>query len=175
MSYMTEERRMIQQTARDFAMNEVLPVANKLDPEQGDIPMALREKMGELGFFGITIPERYGGQGLGVFEYILITEELARAWMSVASIIARGNGLGGGFTEAQRGEFLPKMARGEFLGAAALSEADAGSDLANVSCKATRDGDAWVINGSKTFIRGAATRASASFSCSRNPESFRPG
>lgn len=158
MSYMTEERRMIQQTARDFAMNEVLPVANKLDPEQGDIPMALREKMGELGFFGITIPERYGGQGLGVFEYILITEELARAWMSVASIIARGNGLGGGFTEAQRGEFLPKMARGEFLGAAALSEADAGSDLANVSCKATRDGDAWVINGSKmwcTFADGA--------------------
>jgi butyryl-CoA dehydrogenase len=155
---MTEERRMIQQTARDFAMNEVLPVANKLDPEQGDIPMALREKMGELGFFGITIPERYGGQGLGVFEYILITEELARAWMSVASIIARGNGLGGGFTEAQRGEFLPKMARGEFLGAAALSEADAGSDLANVSCKATRDGDAWVINGSKmwcTFADGA--------------------
>ena len=158
MSYMTEERRMIQQTARDFAMNEVLPVANKLDPEQGDIPMALREKMGQLGFFGITIPERYGGQGLGVFEYILITEELARAWMSVASIIARGNGLGGGFTEAQRREFLPKMARGEFLGAAALSEADAGSDLANVSCKATRDGDAWVINGSKmwcTFADGA--------------------
>jgi len=158
MSYMTDERLMIQQTARDFAMKEVLPVANKLDPEQGDIPMDLRAKMGELGFFGIILPEEYGGMGLGVFEYVLVTEELARAWMSVASIIARGNGLGGGFTEAQRREFLPKVARGEFLGAAALSEADAGSDLANVSCKATRDGDGWLINGSKmwcTFADGA--------------------
>ncbi|HSR58757.1 MAG TPA: acyl-CoA dehydrogenase family protein, partial [Candidatus Binataceae bacterium] len=151
MSYMTEERQMIQQTARDFAMNEVLPVANKLDPEQGDIPMDLRAKMGKLGFFGIMIPEEYGGQGLGVFEYVLVTEELARAWMSVASIIARGNGMGAGWTEAQRKEFLPKMARGEFLGAAALSEPDAGSDLANVSCRATRDGDGWVINGTKTW------------------------
>jgi butyryl-CoA dehydrogenase len=155
---MTEERQMIQETARDFAMNEVLPAANKLDPEQGDIPMELRTKMGQLGFFGIIIPAQYGGQGLGVFEYVLVTEELARAWMSVASIIARGNGLGGGFSEAQRREFLPRMARGEFLGAAALSEADAGSDLANVSCKATRDGDGWTINGTKmwcTFADGA--------------------
>jgi alkylation response protein AidB-like acyl-CoA dehydrogenase len=151
MSYMTEERQMIQQTAREFAMNEVLPVANKLDPEQGDIPMDLRAKMGKLGFFGIMIPEEYGGQGLGVFEYVLVTEELARAWMSVASIIARGNGMGAGWTEVQRKEFLPKMARGEFLGAAALSEPDAGSDLANVSCRATRDGDGWVINGTKTW------------------------
>jgi len=88
---------------------------------------------------------------MGAFEYVLITEELARAWMSVASIIARGNGLGGGFTAAQRREYLPRMARGEFLGAAALSEPDAGSDLANVSCKATRDGDGWMLNGTKTW------------------------
>lgn len=151
MSYMNDERRMIQQTARDFAMNEVLPVANKLDPEQGDIPMDLRNKLAEMGYFGVLISEQYGGLALGAFEYVLITEELARAWMSVASIIARGNGLGGGFSEAQRREYLPKMARGEFLGAAALSEPDAGSDLANVSCKATRDGDGWVLNGTKTW------------------------
>ena len=91
MSHMTEERLMIQQTARDFAMKEVLPVANELDPVQGDIPMELRAKMAELGYFGILVPEEYGGLGLGVFEYALVTEELARAWMSVASIIARGN------------------------------------------------------------------------------------
>ena len=151
MSYMTDERRMIQQSARDFAMNEVLPIANKLDPEQGDIPMELRDKLAQMGYFGIVIPEEYGGLGMGAFEYVLITEELARAWMSVASIIARGNGLGGGFTAEQRKEYLPKMARGEFLGAAALSEPDAGSDLANVSCKATRDGDGWMLNGTKTW------------------------
>ena len=75
MSYMTDERRMIQSAARDFAMNEVLPIANKLDPEQGDIPMALRDKLAEMGYFGVVIPEEYGGLGLGAFEYALITEE----------------------------------------------------------------------------------------------------
>ena len=93
MSYMTDERRMIQETAREFAMKEVLPIANKLDPVQGEIPMELRDKLAEMGYFGIIMPEEHGGLGLGCFEYCLITEELARAWMSVASIIARGNGM----------------------------------------------------------------------------------
>jgi alkylation response protein AidB-like acyl-CoA dehydrogenase len=151
MTYMNPERLMIQEAARGFAMKEVLPAANRLDPVQGDIPMELRRKLGELGYFGILIAQQYGGLGLGVFEYALVTEELARAWMSVGSIIARGNGLGAGFTEAQRREYLPRMARGEFLGAFALSEPDAGSDVANLSCRATRDGDEWVINGTKTW------------------------
>ena len=136
MSYLTEERLMIQQTAREFSLKEVLPVANELDKIKGDIPMDLRDKMGKLGYFGMRIPERYGGSELGVFEYILVTEELARSWMSVASIIARGNGLGGGFSDEQKQNYLPRMARGEFLGAVALSEADAGSDLANIQCRA---------------------------------------
>ena len=96
MGYMTDERRMIQETARAFAMKEVLPIANKLDPEKGDIPRELIQKLADMGYFGIVIPEEYGGLGLGVFEYCLIAEELARAWMSVASIIARGNGLSAG-------------------------------------------------------------------------------
>ncbi len=151
MSYMTEERKMIQQTARDFSVNEVLPVANKLDPVEGEIPMELRDKMAGLGYFGILIPEEFGGLGLGAFEYALVTEELARGWMSVASIIARGNGLWGGISDDQRRKYFPRMARGEFLGAFSLSEPDAGSDLANVSCRAVRDGDEWVINGTKTW------------------------
>ncbi len=158
MGYITEERGLIQKTAREFAMKEVLPVANELDKIKGDIPMSLRDQMGELGYFGMRIPEQYGGLELGVFEYILVTEELARAWMSVASIIARGNGLGGGFSDEQKQKYLPRMAKGEFLGAVALSEPDAGSDLANVQCRARRDGDEWVINGNKmwcTFADGA--------------------
>ena len=135
MGYMTDERRMIQETARAFAMKEVLPLANKLDPEKGDIPPELIQKLADMGYFGIVIPEQYGGLGLGVFEYCLITEELARAWMSVASVIARGNGLsaGRGMTEAQRAVFLPRAARGEFLGAAAMSEPNVGSDLGSIS------------------------------------------
>jgi len=158
MTYITEERQMIQRNAREFAMKEVLPVANQLDPVKGIIPMDLRQKMAGLGYFGIRIPEEYEGLGLGVFEYVLVTEELARGWMSVASIIARGNGLGGGFSEAQRREYLPRMARGEFLGAFAMSEPEAGSDVANISCRAVRDGDDWVVNGEKmwcTFADGA--------------------
>lgn len=160
MGYMTDERRMIQETARAFVMKEVLPVANKLDPEKGDIPPELIQKLADMGYFGIVIPEQYGGLGLGVFEYCLITEELARGWMSVASIIARGNGLsaGRGMTDAQRAVFLPRAARGEFLGAAAMSEPNVGSDLGSIACRARRDGDDWVITGNKywcTFADGA--------------------
>ncbi|MEE9279682.1 MAG: acyl-CoA dehydrogenase family protein [Myxococcota bacterium] len=157
-AYLSDERLAIRDAAREFAMKEVLPVANKLDPERGEIPLDLRDKMGEMGFFGVLIPKEYGGLGLGLFEYMLITEELARAWLSVASIIARGNGLGGGFSEEQRNRILPKMARGECLGAFALSEPDAGSDLAAIRCRAELDGDEWVINGQKmwcTFADGA--------------------
>ncbi|HET6222948.1 MAG TPA: acyl-CoA dehydrogenase family protein, partial [Dongiaceae bacterium] len=90
--YLTPERIMMRDVAREFVREEVLPVANRLDPVKGDIPRDLIEKMGDLGFFGILIPEEYGGLGLGAFEYCLVAEELARGWMSVASIIARGNG-----------------------------------------------------------------------------------
>ncbi|WP_439813618.1 acyl-CoA dehydrogenase family protein [Zavarzinia sp. CC-PAN008] len=160
LGYMTDERRMIQEAARTFAMNEVLPVANELDPVQGDIPMDLRAKMGEMGYFGIMIPEEHGGLGLGYFEYCLIAEELARCWMSVASIIARGNHFYHAIpgTGAERAEKIARMARGDYLGAAALSEPNAGSDLGAVACRAVRDGDEWVITGNKywcTFADGA--------------------
>jgi len=160
MSYMTQERRLIQQSAQEFAMREVLPVANKLDPQQGEIPMSLRDQLAEMGYFGITIPEEYGGLGLGAFEYCLITEELARAWMSVASLIARGNGLIGSraMNDQQKRRYLTRVAKGEFLGAFSMSEPGAGSDIANITCRARKDGDSWVINGNKywcTFADGA--------------------
>ena len=157
MTYMNETRELIQKTAREFSMKEVLPVANELDKVKGDIPMSLRDKMAEMGYFGIRISPEYGGLGLGIFEYCLITEELARGWMSVASIIARAGGAGW-TDEEQRRKYLPRVVRGEFLGAVALSEPEAGSDLANVSCRARREGDEWVINGNKmwcTFADGA--------------------
>ena len=160
MPYITEERRMIQEQAREFTLNEVLPVANKLDPEKGDIPMSLRDKMAELGYFGILIPEQYGGLGLGCFEYCLVTEELSRGWMSVASLIARGNLLIGShmMSEEQRGRYLPRMAKGEFLGAFSMSEPNAGSDISNISCRARKDGTGYLISGNKywcTFADGA--------------------
>src|SRR5258708_14718921 len=95
MSYLTEERKMIQTSARDFAMNEVLPVANKLDPVEGEIPMEIRNKMGELGYFGILIPEEYGGPGMGCFEYSLVAGEVARASGSCSRILSPANGIWG--------------------------------------------------------------------------------
>jgi len=150
---MSAEREMLRQAARDFAMQEVLPLANRLDPEKADMPRSLIDKLAELGYFGITIAEEYGGLGLGCFEYCLIAEELSRAWMSVGSIIARGNTFMGSqlFNAEQRAAILPRVARGEYLGALALSEPGTGSDLASVSCRARRDGDAWVISGNKTW------------------------
>jgi alkylation response protein AidB-like acyl-CoA dehydrogenase len=158
--YLTDERRMIQESAREFVRNEVLPVANELDPVQGDIPMALRRKLGEMGYFGIRLSEDLGGLGLGVFEYALITEELARGWMSVASIIARAASLMGvgGWPQEKRIALTRKAARGEYLAAVSLSEPNVGSDLAAVSCRAVLDGDEWVITGNKywcTFADGA--------------------
>ena len=158
--FMTEERVMIRDVAREFTMNEVLPIANELDPVQGEIPGSLRDKLADMGYFGIRLPEAYGGSGLGCFEYCLIAEQLARGWMSVASLIARGNGtlMIDLLNEDQRRAILPRVARGEYLAAMSLSEPDTGSDLASISCRAERDGDEWVITGNKywcTFADGA--------------------
>ncbi len=158
--YLTPERIMIRDLARDFVREVVLPTANRLDPVKGDMPPELIEQMGDLGFFGILIPEEYGGLGLGAFEYCLVAEELARGWMSVASIIARGNSFYRsvpGEGDARRAK-IEAMAKGRYLGAAALSEPGTGSDLSGVQCRARRDGDDWIITGAKywcTFADGA--------------------
>jgi alkylation response protein AidB-like acyl-CoA dehydrogenase len=154
--FLSDERLEIQATARRFAMQEVLPVANELDPKHEDIPPSLIERMAELGYFGITVSSEYGGMGKGVFEYALIAEELARAWMSVASIIARAQGMGTQVADPERrAALLRRSARGEWIGAAALSEPNAGSDLAAVECRAEREGDEWVLRGEKRWCGNA--------------------
>ncbi|TCP45048.1 butyryl-CoA dehydrogenase [Tamaricihabitans halophyticus] len=157
-SALTDDQQALRNLAREFTEKEVLPVANELDPSGGQIPLELREKMAEVGFFGLRIPEEYGGLGLGATEYCIVAEELARGWMSVASILARGNGMMGSLSDEQKARWYPRMVRGELLGATAISEPEAGSDVANISCRAVRSGDDWVITGTKmwcTFADGA--------------------
>ena len=157
--YLTPERQEIRRTARAFAMEEVLPLADELDPQRGEIPDALLERLAELGYFGIMVDREHGGLGLGVFEYCLICEELARGWMSVASIIARGNGTGcASPDDDRRADLLRRSAAGRWIGGIAFSEPSAGSDLANVECSAERDGDQFVITGTKRWV-GHAERA----------------
>ena len=145
-------REMMRSSARDFCEKEVLPLANRLDPEKAEMPDSLIQAMGEMGYFGILIPEDLGGMGLGYYEYCLVAEELARGWMSVASVIARANSLYTtvpGVTEELRRDRIGKMAAGGYLGAIAISEPNAGSDVASVACRATKEDDAWVLSGSK--------------------------
>ena len=152
----TPEREKLQEQARRFAMDEVLPVADELDPQKGEIPASLLARLAELGYFGITVPAEQGGLGLGVFEYCMVSEELARAWMSTASILARSQGLGTAVADAdRRHELLARSARGDWIGAIALSEPDAGSDLAGVSTRAVLDGDEWVVTGHKRWCGNA--------------------
>ena len=151
--YDTAERRALVQRVRAFAMDEVLPVANRLDPRREDIPDQLLDRMGELGLFGLLIPEDEGGLGLGVLDYCLVSEELARAWMSVGSIIARGNGTGCDSPDPEARARLRRLsAQGKRIGAIAFSEPQAGSDLANVACAAERDDDGWTVTGTKRWV-----------------------
>jgi len=151
---LNDEQLMIQAAARDFAMSEVLPIANEYDPERRDIPPSLIAKLAEMGFFGITIPREYGGLGLGCLEYCLVTEELSRAWMSVGSIIRPMLGYQA-MTEAQKRKYLPKMATGEMIFAFSMSEPGTGSDISGLTSRAERDGDDWVITGNKYWCTNA--------------------
>lgn len=157
---LTTEQRAMRDTARAFVNRKVVPLARELDPVKGDIPRALIDEMAGLGYFGLLIPEEYGGLGLGYMEYCLIAEQLARGWMSVASVIARGNAFyrGVGGSDRQRAARVAQMVDGQYLGALAMSEPQAGSDLTSISCRARRDGDDWVVTGNKywcTFADGA--------------------
>ncbi len=153
MTYMTEERQMIKDTAAQFTNEVVLPLALELDPEKGKIPRSLIEQMGELGFFAIKTPEEHGGLGMGCFEYCLVAEELSRGWMSVGSIIARSN-IDGVLTMKPeiRDRIVPRAVTGDFLSSFALSEPDVGSDLSGIKCRAEQDGDYYVITGSKYWV-----------------------
>jgi alkylation response protein AidB-like acyl-CoA dehydrogenase len=170
---LTAEQEAFRQRAETFAREEVLPVANRLDPLREDVPESLLARLAELGYFGILIGEAHGGLGLGVLEYCLAAEELSRAWMSVASVIALANGALGPIDGARRAERLRRMARGEYLVAFALTEPQAGSDAANVICAARRDGDDWIIEGRKRWC-GWAEQAEAIMLFARTSEPTDP-
>jgi alkylation response protein AidB-like acyl-CoA dehydrogenase len=153
---LTEEQQMIQRTAREFADSEIAPVADQLSRE-GKYPADIVKKLGELGFLGMLIPEEYGGTGLGNFCLVLALEEVNRACASTGVIMSVHNSLCTGpivqwANDELKKKYLPKLATGELIGAYALSEPDAGSDRASLSCAAVKDGNDYVLNGTKNFI-----------------------
>jgi (2S)-methylsuccinyl-CoA dehydrogenase len=141
---------------RKFADSEVVPYAHAWHVANSYIPMATIAHMGELGVFGLTIPEAYGGLGLGKESMCVVSEELSRGYIGVGSLgtrseIAAELILGGG-TEAQKSKWLPKLASGEVLPTAVFTEPNTGSDLASLKTRAVRDGDVYKVHGNKTWI-----------------------
>jgi alkylation response protein AidB-like acyl-CoA dehydrogenase len=142
-------------TVRKFVQREVIPAAPAL--ERADtFPEEIVRQMRDLGLFGITIPEEYGGLGLDLLTYIGVIEELAYGWMSLTGIVNTHTMVATLIlthgTEEQKQRWLPSMAAGERRGALSLSEPDAGSDTRNISCRAERDGDEYILNGSKAWV-----------------------
>lgn len=142
-------------TVRRFVEREVLPVASDLE-HADEYPADIVDGMRSMGLFGITIPEAYGGLGLDLLTYIGVIEELAAGWMTLSGVLNThvmvANLLKANGTEAQRERWLPRLAAGEIRGALSLSEPDAGSDTSALACRAVRDGDTYVVNGTKTWV-----------------------
>ncbi len=163
---LTEEQKLIRDTVRDFAEREIKPVAKDLD-EKAEFSYDLTKKMGELGLFGMYLPEKYGGQGLDTLSYIIAVEEIARIDGSQAATLAAHNSLGIGplyyfGNEEQKMKYLPQLCTGEALWGFGLTEPDAGSDSRGSKTRAYLDEktNEWVINGSKIFITNGSCKIS---------------
>jgi alkylation response protein AidB-like acyl-CoA dehydrogenase len=158
---LTEEQRQVVALARQFAAEHIVPHAAQRDAEKR-FDRRILDGLGELGFLGMLVPEAYDGLGLDSVTYLLAVEEIAAADASVAVSVAVHNSLPAQLllrhgTEAQKERWLKPLARGELLGAFALSEADAGSDAASLRAQAVRDGDGWVLSGAKAWVTNGGT------------------
>src|SRR5215204_5231508 len=152
----TDEQKAITEMVRQFADNEIIPVAEEFDHED-KFPEAIVEQMKELGLFGVTVPEEYGGMGLDLTTYAMIVEELSRGWISISGVVNThfiGSYLLMKFgTDEQKDAFLPKMATGEVRAAFSLSEPEVGSDVQGIKSTAKQaDDGAWEINGQKMWV-----------------------
>ena len=158
---LTQDQISIRDMVREFARNEIAPHAVGWDERQ-EFPRDLFTKLGELGLLGVLIPEEYGGAGLGYIEYVLILEEIGAADGGVGLGVAAHNSLCTNHlyqfgSERLRRDFVPKLASGEWIGAWGLTEPGAGSDAGGTKTTAVRDGDDWVLDGSKNFITHATS------------------
>lgn len=151
----TEEQLMMRDMVRDFAQNEIAPFVEKM--EAGEFPRPILNKMAELGLMGITVPEEYGGSGMDFISYIIAINELSKVSAVIGVILSVHTSVGTNpilyfGNEEQKQKYVPKLAKGEYLGAFCLTEPSAGSDAASLKTRAVKKGDKYIINGSKIFI-----------------------
>jgi alkylation response protein AidB-like acyl-CoA dehydrogenase len=192
---LSEDQELLRKTVREFAERELAPHSRKWDEEQ-EFPRSVFEKLGEMGLMGVVWPAEYGGAGLSTLDYAVVMEELARVDAGVALSVAAHNSLCSGHiflagTEEQKQKYLAPLARGEKVGCWGLTEAGAGSDAGGTATTARREGEEWVLNGSKSFITNAGVadvavvmavtdkskgkRGISAFLIERGTAGFRPG
>lgn len=152
----SELTQQVAQSARDFAQQHIKPFVMEWDESQ-EFPVHVFKEMGKLGMMGVLVPEQYGGAGLSYFEYKTIIEEISKVCGSVGLSLAAHNSLCTGHilsfgNEEQKKRWLPKLATAEWIGAWGLTEANTGSDAGNMKCTAVKDGNDWIINGTKNWI-----------------------
>ncbi|WP_338752046.1 acyl-CoA dehydrogenase [Bacillus sp. FJAT-52991] len=169
----TEEQEMMRKMVRDFAEAEITPWIERM--EEGEFPREILNKMAELGLLGITIPEEYGGSEMDFTSYIIAINELSRVSATVGVILSVHTSVGTNpilyfGTEEQKRKYVPKLATGEYLGAFCLTEPSAGSDAASLKTRAVKQGDQYIINGSKVFITNGGEADTYIVFASTNPE-----
>ena len=157
---LTDEQRQIIETVREFTDREIIPTAQQLE-HADEYPQKIVDAMCEMGLFGLTIPEEYGGFGESLLTYALAVEEISRGWMSVSGIINThfivAYMLLQHGTEDQKRRYLPRMAAGEVRGAFSMSEPNCGSDVSAITTRAAREGDAYIIDGQKMWLTNGGT------------------
>jgi acyl-CoA dehydrogenase len=174
----TEEQLMMKKMVQDFAQNEIAPFVEKM--EEGEFPRSILKKMGELGLMGIPIDEKYGGAGMDFTSYIIAIHEISKVSAAVGVILSVHTSVGTNpilyfGTEEQKKKYVPKLATGEYLGAFGLTEPQAGSDASALKTRAVRDGDYYIINGSKIFITNGGEADTYIVFAVTNPEKGKHG
>ena len=172
--FFTEDHDYIRDLAREFAEKEIAPIANEIDQNK-EVPQEIYDAMAEMGFFGLKIPEAYGGQGMDVRTYVCVMEEICKASITCSLIFSSANSLSTAplllaGTEEQKQKYIPKIADGSEFMAFGLTEPGAGSDAVSMTTKAVEDGDSYILNGRKTFITGAPFAKNAVVFAKTNPE-----
>jgi alkylation response protein AidB-like acyl-CoA dehydrogenase len=152
----SELTQQVSQTAKDFALQHIKPHLMEWDESQ-EFPVHIFKELGKLGMMGVLVPQEYGGAGLSYLEYSAVIQEISKVCGSIGLSVAAHNSLCTGHilafgNEEQKKEYLPKLATAEFIGAWGLTEPNTGSDAGNMQCVAVRDGDDWIINGTKNWI-----------------------
>jgi acyl-CoA dehydrogenase len=153
--HFTVDQEMMRKMVQEFAQTEIAPFVERM--EQGEFPRPILNKMAELGLMGITVPEEYGGAGMDFISYIIAIHEISKVSATVGVILSVHTSVGTNpilyfGTEEQKKKYVPKLASGEYLGAFCLTEPGAGSDAKSLKTKAVRQGDYYILNGSKIFI-----------------------